>query len=313
MAKTEIKQNVPVFVSSTYEDLIPYREEVQRVLIRLGQIVKGMEYFGSSNKKPSEVCLEIVKNCKVFVGIIGMRYGSIEEETKKSFTQLEYEEAIRNQIPTLIYILNEKQPILPMFVDKTEKAVMLSDFKEMLIKNHVVSYFTTPEDLGEKLSFDLMNVLKSFNQIEINYEAEKDIKKDFNSILKKFLFRPAKYRLQEGVLTIRISDKYKSGGNSIRVSIQSGLGLTVGDTVCLSVYVIDENTLDDIYFSHLYLYGDKEMGDWLEQVESNTKAKIKVRLDYVVIKEVQKFDSDLIIKESGWPALILLDVISDNI
>lgn len=313
MAKTGIKQNVPVFVSSTYEDLILYRDEAQRVLVRLEQIVKGMEYFGSNPKKPLEVCLDTVKNCKVFVGIIGMRYGSIEEQTKKSYTQLEYEEAIKNQIPTLIYILDENHPISPKFVDRDEKAKMLSDFKEVLTRNHTISYFTTPEDLGKKLTSDLMNVMKSFNQIEINYEAEKSIEENFNSILKKFLFRPAKYRLQEGVLTIRICDEYKAGGNEIKKSIQSGLGLTVGDTVCLSVYVIDENTLDNIYPSFLYLYGDKKMGDWLEQVESNTIAKVKVRLDFIVIKEIQKFDSDSIIQESGWASLILIDVIRDNI
>lgn len=60
MAKAEIKQNVPVFISSTYEDLNSYRDEVQRVLIRLEQIAKGMEYFGSSPKKPLEVCIETV-------------------------------------------------------------------------------------------------------------------------------------------------------------------------------------------------------------------------------------------------------------
>ena len=47
MASTEIKQHIPIFISSTYEDLIPYRDEVQRNLVRLEQIIKGMEYFGS--------------------------------------------------------------------------------------------------------------------------------------------------------------------------------------------------------------------------------------------------------------------------
>ena len=313
MAKAEIKQNVPVFVSSTYEDLILYRDEVQRVIVRLEQIVKGMEYFGSSPKKPLEVCLETVRSCKVFVGIIGMRYGSIEEESKKSFTQLEYEEAMKNKIPILIYIIDENYPIPSKFVDKDEKSKLLSDFKSILTKNHMISYFTTPDDLGKKLTSDLMDVLKSFNQIEINYEAEKSIKEDFNSIFEKFLFRPAKYRSQEGVLTIRISDKYKAGGNVIRASIQSGLSLTVGDTVCLSVYVVDDNTLNNIYPSYSYIYGDKKMGDWLEQVETNTIAKVKVRLEYVVIKELEKSDIGSILKESGWPSLILVDVISENI
>lgn len=31
MASTEIKQHIPIFISSTYEDLIPYREEIQRI------------------------------------------------------------------------------------------------------------------------------------------------------------------------------------------------------------------------------------------------------------------------------------------
>ncbi len=37
MANTKIKQHIPIFISSTYEDLIPYREEVQRNLMRLEQ------------------------------------------------------------------------------------------------------------------------------------------------------------------------------------------------------------------------------------------------------------------------------------
>lgn len=45
MANANIKQRLPVFVSSTFEDMIPYREAAQHVLIRLEQIIKGMEFF----------------------------------------------------------------------------------------------------------------------------------------------------------------------------------------------------------------------------------------------------------------------------
>ena len=61
MASTEIKQHVPIFISSTYEDLIPYRDEVQRNLIRLEQIMKGMEYFGSDPQNSLSVCLSQVR------------------------------------------------------------------------------------------------------------------------------------------------------------------------------------------------------------------------------------------------------------
>ena len=86
MAYTKIRQHIPIFISSTYEDLIPYREEVQRNLIRLEQIVKGMEYFGSSPKDSLTVCLSQVRESKLFVGILGMRYGSVDEDSGLSMS-----------------------------------------------------------------------------------------------------------------------------------------------------------------------------------------------------------------------------------
>ncbi len=310
MANAKMKQNVPIFVSSTYEDLIPYREEVQRVINRLEQIVRGMEYFGSNSKKPLEVCLETVRSCKIFVGIIGMRYGSLEEESKKSFTQLEYEEAIKFKIPTLIYIINEDYPISPKFVDRDKKAEMLSKFKYTLTKNHTVSYFTSPEDLGYKLASDLMDVLKSLEHITIDMEKEEIIKNDFKDVVIKFIKRPAKYASQEGILKIRVGEK-KWSGDSLRTEIQSKLGLTIGDTICVTASVIDEQTLKDVFPCNFCIYGDKQMGDWLEEVEEGTVASVKVRLEYIIEDEIVFNNNNSMIKKQGWSCLVLLDVISE--
>lgn len=309
MAKAEIKQNVPVFVSSTYEDLIPYRDEVQRVLVRLEQIVKGMEYFGSSPKKPLEVCLETVRSCKVFVGIIGMRYGSIEEETKKSFTQLEYEEAIKNRIPILIYIVDENHPIPSKFVDKDEKAIMLSDFKEILTKNHTISYFTTPEDLGKKLTSDLLDVLESLDHIKIDHNNSINTKDDFDEIFKKFIIRPAKYNAQEGILNIRISDRNKSGAN-IKPNVIKEMGLTLGDTIGVPVYVINKETNNNLISNYIYLYGEKEWADWIEKVLPGTIVKVKVRLVFFVTQEINIYDGGSKLNDVVYTNLVLLGVIN---
>jgi len=69
MADVQIKQHIPIFVSSTYEDLIPYREEAQRILMQLEQIIKGMEFFGSDTRSSIEVCLSKVRECKLYIGI----------------------------------------------------------------------------------------------------------------------------------------------------------------------------------------------------------------------------------------------------
>lgn len=311
MAKADIKQSVPVFVSSTYEDLIPYRDEVQRVLIRLEQIIKGMEYFGSSPKKPLEVCLETVRSCKVFVGIIGMRYGSIEETTKKSFTQLEYEEAIKNKIPILIYIIDENHPISPKFVDKDERATMLSDFKKIITKNHTISYFTTPEDLGKKLSSDLLDVLELLDDIKIEYNDGMNTKENFDEIFSNFIFRPAKYTAQEGILNIKITDKEKSCAN-IKPNVIKELHLTLGDAIGVPVFIINEKTNTNLISDDIYLYGEKELADWIEKVLPGTIAKVKVRLEFFVTQEIVSYDGGSIVKDIPYKNLVLLEVINEQ-
>jgi len=99
-------QSVAIFVSSTFIDLQTHRAAVRDVLVRLKAEVNGMEYFGALPEFPKEECLRILRSCQFYVGVIGMRYGSIDSETGKSFTHLEYEEAQRLRLPSLIYILD---------------------------------------------------------------------------------------------------------------------------------------------------------------------------------------------------------------
>jgi hypothetical protein len=44
------------------------------------------------------------------VGVFGMRYGSIPDGHDKSMTNIEYDEAQRLGLPSLIYLLNENHP-----------------------------------------------------------------------------------------------------------------------------------------------------------------------------------------------------------
>jgi hypothetical protein len=103
-----------VFVGSTFTDLQPHRDAVRAALHRLEAVVRGMEYFGSLPATPKDEFLRIVRSCKVYVGIFAMRYGSVDSATGKSLTQLEYEEAQRISLPSLIYLIDEeRQPVLP--------------------------------------------------------------------------------------------------------------------------------------------------------------------------------------------------------
>lgn len=309
MATINTKEHVPVFISSTYEDLIPYREEAQRVLIRLGQLVKGMEYFGSNAAKPLDICLKNVQESSIYVGIIGMKYGSIEPETGKSFTQLEYEEAIRNNIPTLIYIISKESPVPQKYIDFGNKAELLQKFKDLLIRNHTISYFTSPEDFGLHFSQDLTETLEAIGHIGITKAITEEEEKTAEEVFAKFLKRPAKYSGREIWLNILISDMEKTCGR-LKPSVVSALGMTLGDAISVPVYIEkDGRLLSDQCF---YLYGEKEMGDWIESIPAGSRTRVKVRLEYTVTKEIVNYDTGAVVTNVGYYDLVLLNTAPIN-
>ncbi len=53
-----------------------------------------MEQFGARKSNPLETCLAEVEQSDIYVGILGMRYGSEEPNSGKSYSQLEYEKEI---------------------------------------------------------------------------------------------------------------------------------------------------------------------------------------------------------------------------
>lgn len=160
-----MKAPASVFVSSTFVDLQAYRSAVRDALHRLEAVVKGMEYFGALPDTPKDECLRIVRSSRFYIGIFGMRYGSVDPESGKSLTQLEYEQAQKLSLPSLIYLLDEeRQPVLPKYIDFGEAADKLRAFKGVLRGSHVVSFFTTPEDLALRVSQDLPALIERTGQ-----------------------------------------------------------------------------------------------------------------------------------------------------
>ena len=89
-----------------------------------------MEYFGSKPGSPVDECLAVVRSCKVYIGIFGMRYGSVPNGYDRSMTHMEYDEAQQRWLPSLIYMIDEqRQPILPIHVETGDGATKLRDVK----------------------------------------------------------------------------------------------------------------------------------------------------------------------------------------
>ena len=170
MAQATTRPNVPVFVSSTFTDMQVYRRKIQDTLTQLEAIVRGMEQFGSKPGSPIDECLNVVQSCRLYVGVFGMRYGTVPDGHNKSMTHIEYDEAQRLGLPSLIYILNENHPIPAKDVETGPGAEKLEALKELLKKRHTVSFFTTPEDLQARIMHDVPAQLSKMG-VEVETKA----------------------------------------------------------------------------------------------------------------------------------------------
>lgn len=154
---------IPVFVSSTYTDLIQYRDEVSKILNSMGFEVHGMENFGSRTESPLQTCLNEVRLCKIFIGVLGMKYGSIDKSRDKSFIEIEYEVARENSREILFYLINEDEaPVFPKFVDicgDDNKGARLKKFKDLIKDRHTVSFFKSPTELRIQVERDVRRLL----------------------------------------------------------------------------------------------------------------------------------------------------------
>lgn len=102
-----MNKKLQVFVSSTYTDLIEERQAAVQAILDAGHIPAGMELFKAGNESQLKTIYKWIDDSDVYMLILGGRYGSIETNTGKSYTQLEYEYALSKDIPVFALVLSE--------------------------------------------------------------------------------------------------------------------------------------------------------------------------------------------------------------
>jgi hypothetical protein len=92
-------KKLQVFVSSTYIDLKKERQAAVAAILKLGHIPAGMELFTAGDQSQWDTIRTWIDESDVYMLILGGRYGSVEEKSGLSYTELEYDYAVQTGKP----------------------------------------------------------------------------------------------------------------------------------------------------------------------------------------------------------------------
>jgi len=172
-----------VFISSTYEDLIEERREVTQALLEMNCFPTGMELFQASNDTQWDLIKKVIDSCDYYVVIVAGRYGSIHHETKKSYTQMEYEYALNAGIPVLGFI---RRDLSRLPNDKVDNLAAVNRFIKIITQKEV-KYWSNAHELAGAVSRAMHHAMEDYPRVGWVRDAKKSHEIDLMDAVKKVL------------------------------------------------------------------------------------------------------------------------------
>ncbi len=137
-----------VMISSTARDLPVHREQVRLACERAGfEPREMMEHLPALDSNAVDISLRMVDAAEVYIGILAFRYGSVPEGAEISITEMEYNRAVEQGKPRMIFLMHDDHPIRPRDMETGPGAVKLAALKARIGQERVAAFFKSPEDL----------------------------------------------------------------------------------------------------------------------------------------------------------------------
>lgn len=146
-----------VFLSSTYKDLSKERKQVLDVLLMADCIPAGMESFVATDDEQFNVIKKVIDLCDYYILIIGKKYGSINDSTGISYTEMEYNYARDKGIPVLVFSIDDSIEVDDEKIESDDiKRGKLAEFKNKAMQNRLASVWRDASDLMGKVAISIM-------------------------------------------------------------------------------------------------------------------------------------------------------------
>lgn len=148
------KKKLQVFVSSTYIDLKEERQAAVQAILTAGHIPAGMELFSAGDQSQMDVIRRWIDESDIFLLILGGRYGSIESESQKSYTHLEYEYALEKGKALFAVVADQKAleervktSELGFRLMEQDNQHKLKEFRKLVCLDKIVKFWSDSKDI----------------------------------------------------------------------------------------------------------------------------------------------------------------------
>lgn len=205
-----------VFISSTCYDLRYIRENLKYFISNMGYesiLSEDGDVFYNPDEHTHDACLNEVKNCQIFVLIIGGRYGGKYSKGEKSITNKEYEEAISLKIPIFtlversvlsehfVYQKNKKNPDAGKIVYPSVDDVKIFEFIDQVRKNdynNAIYPFTDFRDIERYLKKQWAGMMYNFLTNHIETQKVSDLFEEIHRATDKIEYYTQQVALNTG-------------------------------------------------------------------------------------------------------------------
>ncbi len=231
-----MNKKLQVFVSSTYTDLIEERQAAVEAILDAGHIPAGMELF-KAGKSQMKTIRKWIDESDVYMLILGGRYGSIDEESGLSYTELEYQYALSKNMPVFAIVL-EDSFLLAKAASKGKDMIFEKDNTEKYdaFKNYVMNKIVKKAQNVSQIASAIYAQLNSINN-DSDYSLTGWVKSD--SIINNYDTMDKQLLLQNNANIIKTILKSKCPINldyqisDFAVSFSDELDIILNNSDCI--------------------------------------------------------------------------------
>lgn len=131
-----MEKRYSVFISSTFKFLEKERQLAFDAILESKNFPVGMERFAAGDDTPWEFIKKELQDCDYYLLILAGRYGSIDENTGLSYTEMEYNYARGNSIPVIPLVHKDPLCFPRKATDDGEKWDKLMNFRAKVWNEH---------------------------------------------------------------------------------------------------------------------------------------------------------------------------------